>query len=246
MSRVLVVDDMAEDRQLLCDFLRQHGYRLYVGVDGKEAYEKALVVQPDLILMDVYMPGCDGFAACRRLQADPRTAGIPVVFLTAANDLEDRVQGLTLGAVDYIGKPFDFEEVRLRLRVHLREPVVPPSSAPKEGGPASLDEVLFAAARTHLLQELYLTPSLAELAKAVGTNGKRLTEAFRRCAGTTVFDFLREERLKEGRRLLADTPLEIQSIAVQLGYNSPANFATAFRERFGLTPSDYRRQAQVA
>lgn len=245
MPRVLVVDDMAEDRQLLCDFLRQQGYRLYVGVDGKDAYEKALAVRPDLILMDVYMPGCDGFAACRRLQADPRTEDIPVVFLTAANDLEDRVQGLTLGAVDYIGKPFDFEEVRLRLRVHLREQAAVPLPPARENGPASLDEVLFGAARKQLLQELESTPSLAELAKAVGTNGKRLTEAFRRCTGTTVFDFLREERLKEGRRLLAETPLEIQSIALQLGYNSPANFATAFRKRFGLTPSDYRRQGAV-
>lgn len=240
MPRLLVVDDVAEDRQLLCDFLRQQGYRLYVGSDGHEAYEKALAVQPDLILLDVYMPGCDGMAACRRLKADPRTQHIPVVFLTAANAAEDRVAGLALGAVDYVGKPFDFEEVRLRLRVHLRS-----QPAPVQGGatpgPVSLDEVLFASARQVLEERLDTPPSLAELAKAVGTNTRRLTEAFKRCSGCTVFDFLREERLKEGRRLLADTELEIQSVANLLGYTSAANFSTAFRERFGLTPSDYRR-----
>lgn len=245
VARLLVVDDVAEDRQLLCDFLRQQGYRLYVGVDGHEAYEKALAAQPDLILLDVYMPGCDGMAACRRLKTDPRTQHIPVIFLTAANAIEDRIAGLALGAVDYVGKPFDFEEVRLRLRIHLASRLVA-TSTHEPLGPASLDEVLFATARRVLDESLDTPPSLAELAKAVGTNTRRLTEAFKRCSGSTVFDFLREERLKEGRRLLAETALEIQSIATQLGYNSAANFSTAFRERFGLTPSDFRRASRGA
>lgn len=85
---------------------------------------------------------------------------------------------------------------------------------------------------------------LADLAKAVGTNSRRLNEAFRQCAGVTVFDFLREERLKEARRLLSDTSLEIQLIASQLGYSSAANFSTAFRERFGVSPRNFRQNGE--
>ena len=98
-ARILLVDDREEERKLLSDLLRLHGYRLHIGIDGNDAVEKARYILPDLILMDIYMPGCDGIAACRQIKADPRTASIPVIFLTAAALPEERVIGLSEGAV---------------------------------------------------------------------------------------------------------------------------------------------------
>lgn len=248
--RLLVVDDNEDERLLLAHFLQQEGCRVYLAQDGQDALKKALLVNPDLILMDVNMPVCDGLTACRALQDDPRTRQIPVVFLTGSAFPQDRVRGLMVGAVDYVTKPFLFDEVRLRLIVHLRTrqssaaPGAPTDGSAGAGSaagtPAPLHMVLFQSARKHLQLDLAVTPDLASLAAAVGTNTKRLNESFRKCAGVTVFEYLREERMREAGVLLRDTALEVQAIAQALGFSSGANFATAFKERFGLSPRDYR------
>lgn len=244
--RLLVVDDNEDERLLLSHFLQQEGCRVYLAQDGQDALKKTLLVNPDLILMDVNMPVCDGLTACRTLQADPRTRPIPVVFLTGSAFPQDRVRGLMVGAVDYVTKPFLFDEVRLRLIVHLRTRQASAASAPATeasagaGTQATLHTALFQSARKQLLLDLSTTPDLASLAAAVGTNTKRLNESFRKCVGVTVFEYLREERMREAGVLLRDTALEVQAIAQALGFSSGANFATAFKERFGLSPRDYR------
>jgi DNA-binding response OmpR family regulator len=243
--RVLVVDDNADDRRLLNDCLRTSGYRVYLAEDGMDGAEKAVVLLPDLILMDIRMPVCGGIAACRLLKANPRTVGIPLIFLTAADQVEDRVQGLLEGAIDYIGKPFDFDEVRLRVAIHLRapRPPEPPQLASGElpAQVSNFDQMVYRATYRLLHDDLAHTPELATLAQAVGTNTRRLNEAFRSCTGSTVFDFLREARMAQARKMLQETGLTIQVIANDLGYENQANFATAFRTRFGLSPRDYRK-----
>ncbi len=249
--RVLIVDDNHEDRMLLLDFLGQQGCRVYVADDGHDGYRKAQTVLPELILMDIAMPVCDGLVACRRIKADPATRAIPLIFLTAAALPHERVEGLTAGAIDYVTKPFDFEEVRLRLSIHLKpgpeanSDTVLPDAHPN-GTSNTLDTVLVRAARKLLLAHLDDTPEPAALAQAVGTNSRRLNLAFKRCVGVTVFDFLREERMKEARRLLSETSLDVQSIAKALGYGSGANFSTAFRERFGQSPRHLRRTPEMS
>nr|WP_198982616.1 DNA-binding response regulator [Herbaspirillum sp. ASV7] len=246
-QRILVVDDAEEDRILLSDFLVRQGARLYIGRDGQDGYRKAQTIRPDVILMDIRMPVYDGLTSCRLLKANPITRAIPLIFLSAATAVEERISGLTAGAVDYITKPFDFEEVRLRLCIHLRSRShedLPPSENTATyitPGSNTFDVVLFQAARRLMLEKLDQTLSLTALASAVGTNARRLSTAFKNCVGVTVFDFLREERMKEARRLLSDTTLDIGAIALALGYSNTANFSTAFRDRFGMPPSQFRR-----
>ncbi|MEM9118944.1 MAG: response regulator [Cyanobacteria bacterium P01_F01_bin.56] len=119
-SRILLVDDNPTNLKVLSESIRGQGWTTLVATDGETAIEQTSYAKPDLILLDVMMPGIDGFETCRRLKKSPDTASIPVIFMTALTDIVDRVKGLELGAVDYITKPFQQEEVVARVRLHLR------------------------------------------------------------------------------------------------------------------------------
>lgn len=117
---ILVVDDTPTNIQVLVDVLSETGYRVGVATSGEAALQRVANSTPDLILLDVMMPGIDGFETCRRLKADAATRDIPVMFMTALADTSDKVKGLNLGAVDYITKPIQQAEVLARIRVHMQ------------------------------------------------------------------------------------------------------------------------------
>lgn len=117
---ILVVDDNPTNIQVLFDVLNESGYEVAVAKSGESALDRLQNCLPDLILLDVMMPGMDGFEACRHIKANERTQEIPVIFMTALSDAVDKVKGLSLGAVDYITKPIQHEEVLARIRVHLQ------------------------------------------------------------------------------------------------------------------------------
>ncbi|RCJ38303.1 hybrid sensor histidine kinase/response regulator [Nostoc minutum NIES-26] len=117
---ILIVDDNPTNLSVLCEALNSEGFRFRVAVDGESAIAQAERNQPELILLDVQMPGISGFETCRRLKANPLTENIPIIFTTALADTESKTKGFFLGAVDYIPKPFAHEEVIARVRVHLQ------------------------------------------------------------------------------------------------------------------------------
>ncbi len=119
-EQVLLVDDDGNNLQILYDTLDGRDYRLLVARTGEDALSVAQKVQPDLILLDIMMPGLDGYEVCERLKADPATADAAVIFLSALTDTKDKVRGLQLGAVDYISKPFQRQEVIARVNTHLK------------------------------------------------------------------------------------------------------------------------------
>ena len=116
---ILLVDDQPANLQVLMNTLERLGCKLLVAKNGETALTIAQKVRPDLILLDIMMPGIDGFEVCRRLKANPDTEKIPVIFLSALDDTGDKVRGLQLGAVDYVAKPFQPEEVIARVNTHL-------------------------------------------------------------------------------------------------------------------------------
>jgi len=117
---ILIVDDNSANLGVLSDALSQEGFEVRVAKSGKMALERVKYARPDLILLDVMMPEIDGFETCRRLQANPETTQIPVIFMTALSDTANKVEGFQLGAVDYITKPFQQEEVLARVNLHLK------------------------------------------------------------------------------------------------------------------------------
>ncbi len=116
---LLLVDDNPTNLQVLYQTLETTGCKLLVAKNGETALSIAQKAAPDLILLDIMMPGIDGFEVCRRLKGNPATANIPVIFLSALTDTKDKVQGLQLGAVDYVSKPFQPDEVIARVNTHL-------------------------------------------------------------------------------------------------------------------------------
>lgn len=247
---LLLIDDSMLEQRLLVELLTKNAFRLAIALNGMDGYRKALLNAPDLILLDVTMPGIDGFGVCRMLKSNPQTQHIPVIFLTALNHPEQRLEGLRLGAVDYIPKPFSTdEEVLMRIRLHLpkkpgRAPaplpaavVVAAAAAPEHGAPLS---ALVQLAVDYLLRDLANAPTPAQLARLVGSNETTLNSAFQSELKLPVFRYLREMRLKHAHGLLIDTDIPIRLISEHVGYLHSGNFTTAFRLRYGKTPGQVR------
>lgn len=117
---LLIVDDIPDNINILLEFLTQSGFKVLVAKEGQAAIRKAEYAQPDLIMLDVMMPGMDGFEVCKILKHKKETREIPIIFMTALSDTLDKVKGFSLGAVDYITKPIQHEEVLARISTHLK------------------------------------------------------------------------------------------------------------------------------
>ena len=118
-ATIFLVDDNPTNLGMLFNLLCNAGFKVLVGTDGERAIEQITYAKPDLVLLDVMMPGIDGFETCRRIKQNPDIQHIPIIFMTALNETIDKVRGFEVGAVDYITKPFEHEEVMVRLRTHL-------------------------------------------------------------------------------------------------------------------------------
>lgn len=259
----MLVDDSTAEQFALREVLRGAGYRVATATDGRQGYELAQLTRPALILLDVVMAGMGGFAACRLLKADVATAAIPVIFLSGADSETERVDGLRLGAVDFVGKPFSARELLARIEIHLRLAAAEGrvAAAPAGAGnddaalpadanaatalamaPAPHDDTVLAEAARHYIDEhLAEHLQLDDVAHCVGSYRERLSRAFQTRFGMTVFAYLRDQRILRGAAMLRETGAGIGEIAAAVGFSSAGNFATAFRNRMGATPGDYRR-----
>ena len=119
-ATLLIVDDKPQNLRLISDFLAEQGFELMLTRSGAQALERARLAAPELVLLDLRMPDMDGFEVCRRLKGDPATAALPVIFMTAVDDIAHKVEGFALGAVDYITKPIQREELLARIQHHLQ------------------------------------------------------------------------------------------------------------------------------
>ncbi|HEU0198072.1 MAG TPA: response regulator [Nevskiaceae bacterium] len=245
--QVLVVDDEPEAAAPLVRTLQAQQWRVSVAENGRQGFHRAQALSPDVILLDVYMPGMDGYATCRLLKSSPRTRDIPVIFLTSAAAAAERLGGFECGGADYVIKPCLPAELVARIAVHARSHRE--SAASAATAPMSLlsdGEVLVHAAAQWIGAHLADPPALDDIARAVGSYDKQLSRAFREHLGVTVFQWIREERLRVARGWLADSGMSVGDIATQVGFVGATNFSTAFRLRFGVTPTQYRDSARAS
>lgn len=244
---LLIIDDRMESVALLLRYFQGQPVDVMVAPNGQDGIRKAIEGQPDIILLDVSMPQMNGFEVCAKLKADPRTSNIPVLFLSGNVELSHKLQGFSLGAVDYIGKPFDEQEVMARIWAHYKKPPAAPAQLGADAhGAFGVDEgsrearvVQSAVALLHDPQHAW--QGVDALAAEVGVIEKKLTELFRRRFGMTVSEYHITLRLESAREKLAGTSLQIQRIAEDAGYHNASDFSRAFRHRYGLGPREYRK-----
>lgn len=175
-ARLLIVDDTQKNIQLLGTLLRKENFLLNVAYDGEQAIEIARKLKPDLILLDIMMPGIDGYETCERLKADPETAEIPVIFLTAKTEVKDIIHGFEVGAVDYVTKPFNAVVLLSRVRTHLKLRQALVELAHKN---AALEEMVMVDGLTGLYNHKFIFEILS----------KQLAEAERYAAPLSVIMF---------------------------------------------------------
>ncbi|GAB3705284.1 hybrid sensor histidine kinase/response regulator transcription factor [Spirosoma flavus] len=248
---ILLVEDNLELLEFITSSLPST-YRIHQATNGLQGFEEALKRAPDLIISDVMMPGMDGFTLCRKLKEDPRTNYIPVVLLTARTAIDSRLQGLTEGADDYLTKPFNLHELRLRItnllerqrrfREQLRKELTSPDGTlPATDTPVSnpfLDQ-LYTLLDTHLDDSSF---GVDELADKAYLSRMHLHRKLKTLTGLSTSDFIRAYRLKRATQLLIQGQ-PVSQTAYAVGFESPAYFTRSFRQLYGITPSDYATQA---
>jgi DNA-binding response OmpR family regulator len=248
---LLVMDDQLESVSLLLEYLRDPSIRVWLAMGADDA-DRLLQQKPiDLALFDVRMPGIDGITLCERLKAAEATRHIPVIFLSGADTVDDKLRGFRAGAVDYITKPFNAREVLARVYMHLGERArllsleMLASAHDQEGQDAAqqvdAEAAIFRRA-VALLREPGSQLTIHELGERMGLRQRRLNEIFRARVGMTAGAYARQLRLERARSLLADGRMQVQLIADALGYANAGDFIRAFRKHYGVTPRRYREQ----
>lgn len=248
--RILVVDDSADMLEFLSSELSDT-YLVDTAANGAEALDKLHRFKPSIIISDVMMPVMDGIEFCRKVKSDPDFASTPLILLTAKHDVSSKIEGLTLGADEYMTKPFNIDVLRLRVGSLIqltlkgfRRPLIEPE--PKQLSITSVDEQLIEKAVTYVEENMARTElSVEEMATFLGMSRVHLYKRLKHITGKSPIEFIRVLRLKRAAQLLRESQLNVSEIAYRIGFNNPKYFSKYFREEFGISPSEYQSREGV-
>lgn len=253
---ILLVEDNADVVAYTASCLPE--YRLAVGKDGKEGFEIAVDRIPDLIISDVMMPFMDGFELVNKLRQDENTSHIPVIMLTAKADINSKIQGLQQGADAYLEKPFNKEELLVRIkkllemRTNLQQYYLKKAGI---NGNTTAENMLVAerikdqpiedtfVKRVREAIEQNLTDvnfTVEKLSRLVFMSHSQLHRKLDALTGCSPNKFIRMIRLKKAKELLLNPNNSIASIALDCGYNDPGYFARVFKQEYGVAPQEWR------
>jgi signal transduction histidine kinase/ligand-binding sensor domain-containing protein/DNA-binding response OmpR family regulator len=248
LPTVLVVEDNADLRNYVREELADE-FQVLVAANGKSGLELARSEIPDLVLSDVMMPEMDGMELCRALKADDLTNHVPVILLTAKAEAGSRREGLETGADDYVAKPFDVTELRIRIRNLIEQrrllaerydklEVARPGRA---SNPVPTADDRFLAKAREIISANLEDPEfrVEALCREIGMSRTQLHRKLKAVAGRSAGDFLRAERLNKAAEMLGQGEGNVTEVAYAVGYRSLSQFAKAFREQFGMAPSDF-------
>jgi signal transduction histidine kinase/DNA-binding response OmpR family regulator/ligand-binding sensor domain-containing protein len=244
--RILVVEDNTDLRKFIIGSLGNE-FHFLEGADGKQGLEIALDETPDLIISDVMMPEMDGIMMTGRIKSDTRTSHIPLILLTAKTSDESKLSGLETGADDYLTKPFNKNELLLKvrnniaLRVKLREKIK--LELLKESPNVevqSADEKFLLKVREAILSRLSDEQlSVESLAEEIGLSRSQLFRKISALTGVSVNELIRTFRLQKAAQLLEQNWAPVTQVAYEVGYSNLSYFSKAFKEKYGVLPSEY-------
>lgn len=248
-AKMIVAEDNDELRELLVTLFAPY-YHVLEAKNGKEALEMAGCERPDIVVSDIMMPELSGMELCRKLKQEVATCHIPVVLLTAKSDETLLVEGLKVGADDYVEKPFNPRLLLLRCNnlTNSRRRLIKKFSehdtqiAPMELA-CDLQEKAFMDRVTQLIHERMENAefNVDMLVREIGISRTKFFARLKAISGQTPSEFIQDIRLKEAARLLKDNPfLNVTGVSEKVGFNSPQYFRKCFKEKYHVTPLEYR------
>lgn len=238
---------LIEDNEELIGYVKSvlsSSYRVQVARNGSEGIELAVEMVPDLIISDVSMPEKNGYEVCETIKQDIRTSHIPIILLTARASQEDKVQGLALGADAYMVKPFQREELLVRMKQMIRQRKALQSKFSAEGQTPDRqkkEHVFVGEVRRQI--EIHLTDegfTIDSLCKTLGMSQTQVRRKLKSLTGLTIQLFIREVRLEKAHRLLQSSDFNVSEVAYEVGFRDPAYFSRVFSEKFGFSPNTIR------
>jgi signal transduction histidine kinase/ligand-binding sensor domain-containing protein/AraC-like DNA-binding protein len=241
-----------DDNKDLCEFMADSisdEYTVLLAYNGQEALEQLKNNDVNIVVSDVMMPVMNGIELCRQIKNNIHWSHIPVILLTARTTEENQLEGLTVGADDYISKPFNFNLLKLRVKKFMewtekchRSFSQKLDVSPGEITITSLDEKLIEKA-IKVVENQIADPdfSVEELSNEVGLSRGYLYKKLMSITGKGPAEFIRTIRLKRGRQLLEKSQMQIAEIAYAVGFNTPKRFTINFKSEFGVSPSEYLR-----
>lgn len=252
LDRLLLIEDNRDVATYLISILEKD-YQVVTAEDGQAGIEKALELIPDIIISDVMMPRKDGFEVCRALKLDERTSHIPIILLTAKAEEEAKIQGLRTGADAYLKKPFNREElfVRLEKLLELRKQLqkkyaqagaTSTADSPPSAAEPTLDDLFMQKFQQAIEMKMGQSDfGLEGLCKMLSMSRTQLYRKAKALTGESPVRFIQKVRLNKARELLRTTELNVSEIAYEVGFADPAYFSRAFNKEFGAPPSSIRK-----
>jgi signal transduction histidine kinase/ligand-binding sensor domain-containing protein/DNA-binding response OmpR family regulator len=221
-------------------------YRIFRANNGKEGLSKALKYLPDIIISDIVMPEMDGLTLCKLLKINDKTCHIPIILLTAKTNVEQRIEGIEMGADSYIPKPFNLKhlETRIQKLIELRNKLKGKYSAGNQEESdikiLSSDEKLFQKFNDKLRAQIS-NPDLSveSISKELGLSRVHLNRRLKIITNESPGNYIRNFRLKQAALLLTSKKMSIAEVAYAVGFSSHAYFSNIFKEHFGISPSEY-------
>jgi signal transduction histidine kinase/DNA-binding response OmpR family regulator/ligand-binding sensor domain-containing protein len=251
-SKILLIEDNTDMRQFIrSDLVKE--YEIMEAIDGIDGFEKALSFDPDLILSDIMMPQMDGIELCKKIKLDERTNHIPVILLTARSSHENMLIGLETGADDYLGKPFNGEELKLRIHniieTHnkIREKFGNLLKIePKNLAITSVDQKLIERAIEVIEQHMGDSDFNVEtFSNHLAMNRITLYNKMKSITNLSPREFCTVIRLKRAGQLLKESGLTITEIAYEVGFKDPSHFSKLFKKQFGKSPKEFIKEPNI-
>lgn len=246
---ILVVEDHVDLRNYIRDTLTDT-YQVIEASNGKEGLNKASEIIPDLVISDVMMPEMDGYTFCKKIKSNDKTNHIPVILLTAKASTEDKLEGLELGADDYLIKPFNPDELKLRVRnlIRIREELRQKFTSEMVLKPAEVivpsSQVQFMERVKNIIEANMENENFGvdKLADEAGMSRSQLHRKLKAITNQSTTEFIRNFRLQRAAQLILQDAGSMAEIAYKVGFNSQAYFNKSFQELFGCSPSEYKRK----
>jgi signal transduction histidine kinase/ligand-binding sensor domain-containing protein/DNA-binding response OmpR family regulator len=244
-SILLVEDDMDIMNYIYSELSSK--YKIYRAGNGKEGLSKALKYLPDLIVSDIVMPEIDGLNLCKLLKSNDKTCHIPIVLLTARTNVEQRIEGIEMGADSYIPKPFNLKhmETRIEKLLELRRKLKSKYGVDANKNEAEIkvvtsDERLFLKFNEKLREQIS-NPNLSveSISHELGLSRVHLNRRLKMINNESPGNYIRNFRLKQAALLLTSKKMSIAEVAYAVGFSSHAYFSNIFKEHFGMSPSEY-------